>query len=144
MEKVQKRGTKIIQRLKRTPSVKIFKEFRVSIHKKENQEGMLCVGKCVGRGKPRKPLESPEGRQWLQAEDNYNGKREERTREMCESRKGCSLRGEVPQSLGISNICCRETAQEVGLLIRSLCGIPLQISGVLPAARIWKWLQKDA
>lgn len=69
MEKVQKRGTKIIQRLKRTPSVKIFKEFRVSIHKKENQEGMLCVGKCVGRGKPRKPLESPEGRQWLQAED---------------------------------------------------------------------------
>lgn len=107
---------------------------------------MLCVGKCVGRGKPRKPLESPEGRQWLEAEDkkNYNWKREERTREMRESRKGCSLRGEVPQSLGISNICCRETAQEVDLLIQLLCGIPLQISSMLPAARIWKWLQKDA
>lgn len=41
LEKVQKRAIKIIQRLKKTPSVKIFKEFSVPVHKKENQEGML-------------------------------------------------------------------------------------------------------
>lgn len=39
------------------------------------------------------------------------------TREMRESRKGCSLQGEVLQTPGIPNTRCKETAQEADLLI---------------------------
>lgn len=100
----------------------------------------------MGRGQSRKPLEFPGGRQWLEAEDKkkiITGKGRS-TREMRESRKGCSLQGEVLQTPGIPNTRCKETAQEVDLLIWLLWGISLQICSVLPAARIWKWLQKDA
>lgn len=36
---------------------------------------------------------------------------------MRESRKGCSLQGEVLQTPGIPNTRCKETAQEADLLI---------------------------